>query len=98
MRRMMTMVESGRAPALPPQTLEINGGHPIIVALAAARKVEPEMASKVASQLFANALIAAGLLDDPRTMLPNVNALLLDLVRPYATAATAASAATAKAD
>jgi hypothetical protein len=31
-------------------------------------------------------------------MLPNVNALLLDLVRPYATAATAASAATAKAD
>ena len=95
MRRMMTMVESGRAPALPPQTLEINGGHPIIVALAAARKAEPEMASKVASQLFANALIAAGLLDDPRTMLPNVNALLLDLVRPYATAATAA---TAKAD
>ena len=92
MRRMMTMVESGRAPALPPQTLEINGGHPIIVALAAARKVEPEMASKVASQLFANALIAAGLLDDPRTMLPNVNALLLDLVRPYAPAATAATA------
>ena len=95
MRRMMTMVESGRAPALPPQTLEINGGHPIIVALAAARKVEPEMASKVASQLFANALIAAGLLDDPRTMLPNVNALLLDLVRPYATAASADTAATA---
>ena len=92
MRRMMTMVESGRAPALPPQTLEINGGHPIIVALAAARKAEPEMASKVASQLFANALIAAGLLDDPRTMLPNVNALLLDLVRPYAPAATAATA------
>ena len=92
MRRMMTMVESGRAPALPPQTLEINGGHPIIVALAAARQAEPEMASKVASQLFANALIAAGLLDDPRTMLPNVNALLLDLVRPYAPAATAATA------
>ena len=76
MRRMMTMVEAGRAPVLPPQTLEINGGHPIIRSLASAHTASPEVATVVAKQLFANALISAGLLDDPRTMLPNVNSLL----------------------
>ena len=81
MRRMMTMVESGQAPVLPPQTLEINGGHPIIVSLAAARQGSPELATVVAKQLFNNALITAGLLDDPRTMLPNINALMTTALR-----------------
>jgi len=93
MRRMMTMVEAGRAPVLPPQTMEINGSHPIIVALASARTAAPEIATKVASQLFSNALISAGLLDDPRTMLPNVNALLTDVLQPFAPASSATAAA-----
>jgi len=92
MRRMMTMVESGRAPQLPPQTLEINGGHPIVVALSAARAAEPDLAKTVATQLFSNALITAGLLDDPRTTLPNVNALLSEVLKGFAPPAPPAAA------
>ena len=86
MRRMMTMVESGKAPPLPPQTLEINGSHPIITSLHTARDANPPIASKVANQLFTNALVQAGLLDDPRTMLPNVNELMVEVLSPYAKA------------
>ena len=76
MRRMMTMVESGRAPALPPQTLEINGKHPIIRQLATLRTSNADLANVVARQVFSNALISAGLLDDPRTMLTDLNQIL----------------------
>jgi len=81
MRKMMTMVEAGRAPELPPQTLEINAAHPIIRDLAAARGGAPEVAERVAQQLFSNALISAGLLDDPRVMLNNVNSLMQDALK-----------------
>jgi len=81
MRRMMTMVEAGRAPELPPQILEINPSHPIITSLAEARLVSPEIAERVAEQLFSNALISAGLLDDPRVMLSNVNTLMAECLR-----------------
>ena len=83
---MMTMVESGKAPPLPPQTLEINGSHPIITSLHSTRDANPPIASKVANQLFTNALVQAGLLDDPRTMLPNVNDLMVEVLSPYAKA------------
>ena len=76
MRRVMSMVESGQAPALPEQKLEINAKHPIIRQLATLRKSNAELASVVAKQVFSNALISAGLLDDPRTMLANLNKLL----------------------
>ena len=131
MRRMMSMVESGVTPPLPPQTLEINGTHPIITSLNVAREhptaphtrcapltrqlcmavpsshrgacarlrvwctgdQSPAMAKKVGEQLLSNALVAAGLMDDPRTMLPNVNALLAELLTPYAPSAAASTAA-----
>merc|ERR1740130_1587515 len=63
MRKMMTMVESGATPKLPEQRLEINAKHAII----------KDLAAVVARQLFSNALISAGLLDDPRTMLADLN-------------------------
>jgi len=94
MRRMMAMVEAGRAPPLPPQTMEINASHPIITSLASARQGAPELSAKVATQLFSNALVSAGLMDDPRTMLPNVNALLLDVLAPHAAAGAGANTAT----
>ena len=97
MRRMMTMVESGRAPALPDQTLEINASHPIILSLAAARSASPELATRVANQLFSNALVSAGLMDDPRAMLPNVNALMAAVLAPHAPAEDKAKAAADKA-
>jgi len=76
MRKMMQMAEAGKVPELPPQTLEINATHPIIRNLASARASRPELATLVAQQVFSNALITAGLLDDPRQMLTNLNAIM----------------------
>jgi len=76
MRKMMTMVESGGTPKLPDQRLEINAKHPIIKHLAALRESDAGLAALVARQLFSNALISAGLLDDPRTMLADLNQIL----------------------
>jgi len=84
-RRMMAMVESGTPPELPPQTIEINASHPIIRGLAFTRETKPELAKRVAQQVFSNALITAGLMDDPRVMLNNVNALLEDVLNKEGT-------------
>jgi len=56
--------------------LEINPRHPLIRKLAATRESNPELAGLVASQLFDNALIAAGLLEDARDMVRRMNELM----------------------
>ena len=56
--------------------LEINGKHPIIRQLATLRTSNADLANVVARQVFSNALISAGLLDDPRTMLTDINQIL----------------------
>ena len=66
---------------MPPQSLEINPNHPIIRQLYVARAADPEVAVLVAEQVFDNALIAAGLIDDPRGMLPRLNELLAATLR-----------------
>ena len=85
LRRMMQMVDqtnANRDTTLPPQVLEVNPKHPIIQGLNAARIRGDEeaeakrVASLVANQLMDNALVAAGLLDDPRSMLPRLNDIL----------------------
>lgn len=83
LRRMMKMVEhqssrSGGAAAnfMPKQTLEINPSHPVIVNLQDCRLRDPSGATLVAEQLFDNALITAGLMDDSRQMLPRLNKLM----------------------
>jgi hypothetical protein len=86
MRRMMRMVEQtagkdaeavrAEAHMLPKQTLEINPAHPVITRLWAIRDAQPELALVVAEQVVDNALVAAGLVDDARTMLPRLNAIL----------------------
>ena len=80
---------------LPPQTLEINPSHPIIVALSHASQGGMGMdttssnsssssseekriiAKLVAEQMLDNALIAAGLIDDPRSMISRLNEILV---------------------
>ena len=101
-RRMMRLVEqsSGRDSAeggvraeshmLPKQTLEVNPSHPIIVGLASLVDASSPVAPIIAEQIVDNALVAAGLVDDSRTMLPRLNALLASLVS-HATGAPAAS-------
>lgn len=82
LRRMMRLVEQSNAGketahTLPPQILEINPSHPLIHTLYA-HKDDPRVPTHlVAQQLFDNALIAAGLLEDPRAMLPRLQELLL---------------------
>jgi len=81
LRRMMKMVDqssSGQSSEIPPQVLEINPEHPIIRTLAkiAADKSDNPMAKIVVEQVMDNALIAAGLIDDPRGMLPRLNQIL----------------------
>ena len=43
-----------------------------------------------------DALISAGLMDDPRTMLPNMNALLVDALAPHVPPSSSSTAAAAK--
>jgi HSP90 family molecular chaperone len=59
---------------------EINPHHPIIVGLNRTREAKPELAKKVAEQVFDNARFAAGLLEDPRSMVKRLNSLLEEFV------------------
>jgi TNF receptor-associated protein 1 len=85
MRRMMRMVDTSDGTRdtmpLPKQNVEINPSHPIIVGLYNLRDSEPVLARILAEQVYDNCLVAAGLLDDSRTMLPRLNDLLVSLVR-----------------
>jgi molecular chaperone HtpG len=77
MRRVLKAVQKDKA-AVPDATLdlEINPRHAVIVRLEAMRRTDEALAATVAEQVLDNARVAAGLLDDPRTMLGRLNALL----------------------
>ena len=88
MRRMMRLVDTSgdsglnrETAPLPKQNVEINPSHPIIVGLNEIREKEPVLARVLAEQIYDNCLVAAGLLDDSRTMLPRLNDLLVALVK-----------------
>ncbi|KAG7359013.1 Hsp90 domain containing protein [Nitzschia inconspicua] len=85
MRRMMRMVDTSDGTRdsmpLPKQNVEINPSHPIIVGLYNIKDKEPVLARVLAEQVYDNCLVAAGLLDDSRTMLPRLNDLMVSLVK-----------------
>ncbi len=56
--------------------LEINPRHSLIKNLSQLKDKDPELAKLVAEQLFDNALIAAGFLDDPRKIVNRVYKIL----------------------
>ncbi len=62
------------------QHLEINPAHPMIAGLEKLRHADAALAAQVAAQIHDNALISAGLLEDPQAMLKRINALLEQLV------------------
>ncbi|XP_056608845.1 heat shock protein 75 kDa, mitochondrial-like [Triplophysa dalaica] len=64
-----------RAQILQP-TLEINTGHDLIKKLDALRDSNSELAQMVLDQIYDNAMIAAGLNEDPRPMISRLNKLL----------------------
>ncbi|EDY21902.1 heat shock protein Hsp90 [Chthoniobacter flavus Ellin428] len=81
MRRMMKMMSrEGEAPLESKPNLEINPDHAMLVRLNAIRQSDPALAGEVAEQIFDNALVAAGLLEDPRAMLGRLNGLLEKLL------------------
>ncbi|XP_051877132.1 heat shock protein 75 kDa, mitochondrial isoform X2 [Pristis pectinata] len=64
-----------RAQILQP-TLEINSSHILIKKLNELRDRNPELARLLLDQIYDNAMIAAGLNDDPRPMIGRLNELL----------------------
>ncbi|KAG0255378.1 TNF receptor-associated protein 1, mitochondrial [Mortierella polycephala] len=92
-RKMMVMM-SGAAKVgeenLPPTptNLEINVNHPIIQKLWSVKSDDPAFAKQVAEQIYDNALIAAGVLDDPRSMLKRLNTIMEASLQASATSKT----------
>jgi HSP90 family molecular chaperone len=84
MRRMMRMVDTGDGTKetlpLPKQQIQINPKHPVIVGLFDIIETQPALAKVLAEQIFDNCLVAAGLLDDSRTMIPRINDILVCVV------------------
>ncbi len=77
MRRMMKAMKQDDEIAAPVKhDLEINPAHPIMARLDAMRQKDAPLAASVAEQILDNARVAAGLLEDPRTMLNRLNQLL----------------------
>lgn len=77
MRRIMkAMKQDNEAGGLGKHDLEINPAHAIISRLDAMRQTDAALAASVAEQILDNARVAAGLLEDPRTMLNRLNQLL----------------------
>lgn len=77
MRRVLKMMNREGGPSLDAKPdLEINPDHAMMVRLNAIRQTDSALASEVAQQVFDNALVSAGLLEDPRAMLGRLNSLL----------------------
>lgn len=77
MRHIMKAAKREGEDGLPDKyDLEINPAHPIISQLDAMRQKDAALAVSVAEQVLDNARVAAGLLEDPRTMLARLNQLL----------------------
>ncbi|KAL5012054.1 hypothetical protein ScPMuIL_010605 [Solemya velum] len=57
-------------------TLEINPSHPLIKRLSSLQQSDAALAKLVTEQLYDNAMINAGLVDDPRSMVGRINELL----------------------
>ena len=74
MRRIMKSMGKDAEPVK--QDLEINPRHVLIVRLEKARTADPALAAKVAEQVLDNARVAAGLMEDPRSMVKRMNELL----------------------
>ena len=75
MRRMMKAMKKGEDIKYS-VNLEINPGHKLIKGLAELKDNDPDTARLVVEQIFDNALIAAGYLEDPRPMVDRLYRLL----------------------
>ena len=77
-RRLMKFVDSQgtAAKGIPKQKLEINPNHPILKNILTVKSTNPDLSKLIVEQLFDNCLIAADMLDHPRSMLDRLNTIL----------------------
>ncbi|KAK7799040.1 hypothetical protein U0070_020050 [Myodes glareolus] len=78
----LAKTQEERAQLLQP-TLEINPRHTLIKKLSQLREREPELAQLLVDQIYENAMIAAGLIDDPRPMVGRLNDLLVKALEKH---------------
>jgi TNF receptor-associated protein 1 len=78
MRQMMKQMNPDGELEEPKVTLEINSKHALIKKLAAARESKPEFADLIAAQIYDNAMIAAGLLEDGKEMVARMYKIMED--------------------
>ncbi|NXW55803.1 TRAP1 protein, partial [Eurystomus gularis] len=71
----LAKTQEERAQLLQP-TLEINTGHALIKKLNELKDSQPDLAQLLLDQIYENAMIAAGLNEDPRPMVSRLNELL----------------------
>ncbi|SOV78035.1 heat shock protein 90, putative [Plasmodium sp. gorilla clade G3] len=60
-----------------PATLELNPSHTIVTSIYHLKNTNEEVAKLLVQQLYDNACIAAGILEDPRSLLSKLNELLV---------------------
>ncbi|HEX8372918.1 MAG TPA: molecular chaperone HtpG [Chthoniobacterales bacterium] len=80
MRRMMKQMGNGMEMPDGKPDFEVNPRHPVMVRLESMRAKDSDLAGKVAEQIFDSSLAAAGMLEDPRTMLKRMNDLMEKLL------------------
>lgn len=71
MRRIMRAMQQD-VPGPQPIRLELNPRHALVRHLAVLRESKPEVAAELAEQIFDNAMVAAGFVEDPREMIGRV--------------------------
>jgi len=74
--RMMKYIDPSKQLNLPKQAIEINPRHDVIIELNRARTEKPNLAKLIAEQVFDNALVSAGLLEDARLMVGRLNTII----------------------
>uniref|UniRef100_A0A4X1VTK1 Heat shock protein 75 kDa, mitochondrial n=1 Tax=Sus scrofa TaxID=9823 RepID=A0A4X1VTK1_PIG len=81
----LAKTQEERAQLLQP-TLEINPRHTLIKKLSQLRHSEPDLAQLLVDQIYENAMITAGLSDDPRPMVSRLNRLLIKALERHVSA------------
>jgi molecular chaperone HtpG len=76
MRRMLRMMKDDEAGDQPKLDLEINPRHTLVHSLNTLRTTDATKAALIAEQLYDNALLAAGIVEEPRLLVGRLNKLL----------------------
>eukprot|EP00051_Salpingoeca_urceolata_P005461 m.73400 g.73400 ORF g.73400 m.73400 type:complete len:782 (-) comp14346_c0_seq1:22-2367(-) len=90
-RRMRKMVNPDAVFDIGAQSLEVNTAHPLVKTLYNKHFSNKEIARSCAEQIYDNACVTAGLMEDARTMVPRINSLMMDLLDKYGEDAGATS-------